>query len=127
MYIVVMAQVADTHLCSICQSTVLNAVFHCPASCVFHKDCIHNWIETCKKNRNPVLCPNCRQEGTHGGLVPINEVLKLLEIRIKELTIENFGLKQTVTFLNAKQGNFIERTKPLPTVSTPRYPEQSWV
>jgi hypothetical protein len=95
-----------THNCTICQSTVRNAYFHCQAACTYHVECLDQWIQHCKDSNKTLLCPNCNTTPTANfpNIIPTHQFIQELQERIKFLERQIFGLQQTNSFYQFKLG-----------------------
>ena len=95
-----MTTLPPVHNCSICQSTTINARFHCPGSCRFHGECIQAWVKNCVDRKVAIRCPNCNAIGNkvYAKQFSLQDKVKGLEDRIKDLQMENLGLKHSLAF-----------------------------
>ena len=113
MFVLEMSTPDVIHNCFICQSTTVNAYFHCPNKCVYHKTCIKDWVDHCNNHNLQALCPNCKQPGDSIGQLenPMSQVVRQLRSNVRELQMQNFGLQQTIHFMQAKMGHISRRQK----------------
>lgn len=77
--------------CSICQENITN-IYKTNCNHEFHKECLEEWIQTCKNNGNLVSCPICRQE-IHMYSYHIKEKI-ILGSQIIETLYETFNIEQ---------------------------------
>jgi hypothetical protein len=117
-------------MCTICQSSVQNVIFHCAGHHIFHKPCLDTWAEASKIQKGVVTCPNCNEIGSmcwapanvalHDHVIELQEQISdlikqkcarevefikeraILTQSIHKLELDKFGLQQTIDYNNFK-------------------------